>query len=113
MRVWLLRICLSGLALAAAVLTTVAAARLTGRQTLIVEGNSMGDAVPIGSLALAEVVEPAAIQEGDIIVIRNTPSATPYIHRVTAFAEDSEAIAVHTRGDANATADPLPYVLPA
>ena len=88
--------------------------RLVGYQTFVVQGGSMGDALPAGSIALTRQVPARAIAAGDIIVARGLEAGRrqPTIHRVVAINDvDGQRIA-QTRGDANNAADTEPLVLP-
>ncbi len=84
------------------------ALRLLGFSTLVVEGRSMGEGVPIGSLAFARHLPASEVAVGDVILVQNHAAAMPYIHRVIGL----EGGAALTKGDANAEPDPLPYRLP-
>src|ERR1700674_4184074 len=51
-------------------LSLVAAPRLFGYGTLIVQGGSMGESIPIGSLVFTQSLGAENVQLGDVILIR-------------------------------------------
>ena len=94
--------------------STMAAPRLFGYSTLVVHGGSMGEAIPNGSLVIARRIAADQVQVGDVILVREQSGgdpALPKIHRVTSVQADGDRIVVRTKGDANQTEDPQPYVL--
>ena len=80
---------------------------LLGYDTFVISGGSMRPAIPTGSIVVAERVDPATIEPGDIITFRRPrqPDA-PVTHRVVGVEAIGELPAFRTRGDANANADP-------
>ncbi len=109
---WLHRAIIALLSAAAVVLTVALGAQLVGYRSLIVRGSSMGSAVPVGSLAFAELLDRGAVSDGDVILVRYNAATQPFIHRVMSHEEQGERIVVHTQGDANDVADPQPFILP-
>ncbi len=98
----------------AIVFSTMAMPRLFGYSTLVVHGGSMGDAIPNGSLVIARWIAADQVRVGDVILVRERNGgdpAAPKIHRVTSVQPDGDRIVVRTKGDANQTEDPEPYVL--
>jgi signal peptidase I len=96
-------------------LSLVAAPRLFGYGTLIVQGGSMGESIPIGSLVFTQSLGAENVQLGDVILIReqnDSGDAAPKLHRVVSLERHDGQVVVWTKGDANNTPDPLPYVLP-
>ena len=69
----------------------------------------------IGSVVLARPLEPSAVEPGDIIVMQlreNGVVHPPVLHRVIERRIDEAGeVVVRTKGDANESADPNPYVL--
>jgi signal peptidase len=113
---WLLccafAIALVGLAsaLAAAVVP-----RAFGYHTLVVQGGSMGDSIPMGSLVIARWTEDEHVHLDDVILVREETDdgpSRPKLHRVVSLDEEGDQILVRTKGDANQTADPKEYILP-
>ena len=87
-----------------------------GIQSYVVVSGSMEPAIPVGSLAYAQPVEPKTLQTSDVIVFYSTnatspdgtvPDGTsPITHRVVEnHTEDGEVI---TKGDANNSSDIYP-----
>lgn len=84
---------------------------LLGYERYVIEGGSMGDALPRGSIAFAEPVPVGRLRVGDVITYR--PPAAParlVTHRVVWIGNGRR---FRTRGDANPTADPWRFTLPA
>ncbi len=75
--------------------------RLMGYQIYNIVSGSMEPAIPVGSLVYAELVQPAEVQEGEIIVFYSGGSAVT--HRVVQNRlVEGEFV---TKGDANAQED--------
>ena len=87
------------------ILSLVVVPTLLGYPALTVRGGSMGDAVPLGSLAITRWLPVDEVEAGDVIVIRH-PDSSPVIHRVVTIVEQDGAFVVETKGDANRAADP-------
>ena len=81
----------------------VLACRLLGFQLYTIQGGSMGRALPVCSVAVAQPVDPATIAPGDIIAFRG-PQDGIYTHRVVQVVEEG----FRTRGDANEEPDVFP-----
>jgi signal peptidase I len=95
--------------------------RFVNVQSYVVVSGSMEPTIPVGSLVYAKPVEPATLQQGDVIVFYSTNAASPsggagqdgvipVTHRVVEnHVEDGEII---TKGDANTSADisPAAYI---
>ena len=112
----------------AAALAIAVVPRLFGYQTLVVQGASMGDSIPIGSVVFARWTAAEDLNVGDVILIRYAETnhgpapqhieeshhgpATPHIHRVISLEEEGGQILAGTKGDANETADPNLHILP-
>src|SRR5438094_9069535 len=66
-------------------LSLVAAPRLLGYGTLIVQGGSMGDSIPIGSLVFTQSLTAENVQLGDVVLVHEqneSGGAVPKLHRV-------------------------------
>jgi len=85
--------------------------RLLGLAPLGVQGGSMGDALPHGSLVFTSTVAPEDIELGDVVVLRNAPGRPQIIHRVVEISTETGQRLVTTRGDANNASDPAPFAL--
>lgn len=89
--------------------------RAFGAETLVVYGDSMGSAHPIGSVAVTRPVAPTDIEVGDVILVRQEHDGraqSAVLHRVIEKIDDPRGPAVRTKGDANARADATTYRLP-
>ena len=83
--------------------------RLMGYQIYNIVSGSMEPAIPVGSLVYAELVQPAEVQEGEIIVFYSGGSAVT--HRVVQNRlVEGEFV---TKGDANQVCDSVPLSLDA
>ncbi len=89
-----------GLALSLVVVPT-----LLGYPAVTVQGGSMGDSLPRGSVAITRWLPADEVEAGDVIVISHAGTA-PKIHRVVTIEEQDGAFVVETKGDANRTPDP-------
>jgi signal peptidase I len=85
---------------------------LFGWQALVVRSGSMGATAPTGSVVLAHPVPQAQIAVGDVVVMRHATSGLPVMHRIVELQVAEGHRIVRTKGDANATPDPDPYILP-
>jgi signal peptidase len=81
---------------------------LAGGQLQHVESGSMSPTYPVGSLLVTSQADPADVEVGTPIVFVDPREPGRLVtHRVVAFAPGSD-LAFITRGDANATDDPVP-----
>ncbi len=116
---WKIRVVLtSGLVLVMAALTIALAVqvglRWVGHPAFVVYGGSMGDAVPVGSLAVTSWVDDEDVEVGDIILSRRASGADeelPVAHRVVALGTQEGRRVAETKGDANESSDPQAAVL--
>jgi len=104
---------MSFLAAAAAVLAIastvmIVAAAVAGYRPVVITTGSMGDHAPAGSLVIAAPT--ADVGVGDVLVMRRDGVA-PVTHRVIEIQRHDETTFAITKGDANETADPMPYAL--
>jgi signal peptidase len=74
----------------------------------IVEGGSMEPAIHLGSAVITDRVDVATLQVGDIVTFRGE-NGTVVTHRLVALP-GSPGDALHTKGDANPTADVNPLL---
>ncbi len=96
----------------ALLLSLVVVPNLLGYPTVTVQGGSMGDALPGGSVAITRWVPADEVQPGDVILISNGGSGTNQkIHRVVSIGEQAGELVAVTKGDANPAADPDLQVL--
>lgn len=92
----------------ATVVAIGAAARLAplaGHEMLAIRSGSMTPAIPVGAMVAVDTSGTRTPQPGDAIAYR-LPSGHLVVHRFVELAGDGNHLI--TRGDANATADPLP-----
>jgi signal peptidase len=106
---------LGGLAVLAVALALAVLPRLFGYGTLAVNGGSMGETVPKGSLVIARWLAAGEVQPGHVILVNQEDASgmtRPKLHRVVSVQVRGEQTLVQTQGDANATPDPSLYALP-
>lgn len=73
-----------------------------GLRAYAITGGSMGDAVPVGSLAFDRGTDAADLRTGDVVTFRPEGASRAVTHRVVG----RDAGGLITRGDANRAADP-------
>jgi len=79
---------------------------MTGRTTFVVNGLSMEPAIPVGAAVVAEPVDPATLQVGDVVSIRVGPARAIFTHRITRIVQRDGSPWIETKGDANPSEDP-------
>jgi signal peptidase I len=81
---------------------------LFGAEALIVTSGSMGDSMPVGSVAVTRLVDANAVAVGDVITFRGPGARTSITHRVIGARHEGEQRVFATKGDANPAADAEP-----
>jgi signal peptidase I len=81
---------------------------LAGYERYVIDGGSMDDTLPRGSIAYEEVVPAARIRVGDVITYRPPGHARLVTHRVVSIGAHR---LLRTRGDANPAPDPWTFRL--
>jgi len=76
-----------------------------GGRLVIIAGQSMQPAMPMGSLAIVEPMGADPLRVGEIVTLR-TGTGALVTHRVVRLASLSSVAYVETKGDANHSADP-------
>jgi signal peptidase len=99
-----------------ALIGVMAVPSLFGYRTLVVRSGSMTGTASIGSAVVSRPLAADAVDVGDIVVIQRQDHSgallAPVLHRVIERTVDGEGqVIVRTKGDANPTPDPVPYVL--
>jgi len=85
---------------------------LLGYQRYVIEGGSMGAAVPRGSIAYEEVVPATEIRVGDVITYRPPRRQRLITHRVAWIGHDPSGTRLYrTKGDENGSRDPWTFRL--
>lgn len=79
---------------------------LTGRQTIIIGGESMEPAIHIGSAIIAAPVAAADLHVGDVVSLRAGDDNALFTHRVVEIVDQPDGRWIRTKGDANASSDP-------
>jgi signal peptidase len=99
-----------------AVVCVMALPMMFGYRTLVVRSGSMTGTASIGSAVVSRPLAAEAVRVGDVVVLQRLDHGgaplPPVMHRVIERTIDGDGrIIVRTKGDANPTADPVPYVL--
>jgi signal peptidase I len=82
------------------------AAPVAGYGLYAVRSASMAPAIGVGDLVVAQQVDPAVIRPGDVITLA-ARTGTTVTHRVVVVTSNVDGPAFTTRGDANASPDPV------
>lgn len=77
-----------------------------GHGLFAVRSASMTPALDVGTLVVAERVDPEAVRPGDVVTIA-LESGARVTHRVVSVAPTDDGPMFATKGDANGTADPV------
>ena len=72
---------------------------VNGARPLVVKSSSMGGAYPAGSLAVIYKVDPADVDQGDVLSMKQ-PGGSTTLQRVVEVERTSEGTVVRTKGDA-------------
>ena len=102
---------LLGLLAITAGLAIVVAARLLGYGAVAINGGSMQESIPGGSLVIARWLPDEQVRVGQVI-IASQPGRAAVAHRVVSLQKDGDNFIVQIKGDANQTPDAGRYVLP-
>lgn len=92
----------------AAVLAYAFGPTLFGAEALIVTSGSMGDAVPVGSVAITRLIDANAVAVGDVITFRAPGGHSSVTHRVIEARHEGAQRVFVTKGDANPAPDVEP-----
>lgn len=101
-----------GLIAMIAALAVAVVPRFLGYGAVAINGGSMGESIPTGSLMIARWVPDEQVRVGQVIVVAE-PGRAAVAHRVVSLQENGGNILVRTKGDANQAPDPGPFLLPA
>jgi len=78
---------------------------------ILFKTGSMSPTIPAGSLAVVREIPAADIKIGDVVTV-DRPGKLPITHRIQSVAPaEGAARTITMKGDANAEADPAPYVV--
>ncbi|MDX6668395.1 MAG: hypothetical protein QOK04_1775 [Solirubrobacteraceae bacterium] len=104
---------LTALAALAALGVLMLVPTLLGYQRYVIEGGSMGGALPRGSIAYEEVVPAQQLRVGDVITYRPPAATSLRTHRLTWIGRTSNNQRLYrTKGDANPSTDRPAFTLP-
>jgi signal peptidase len=79
---------------------------MLGHQFIVIRGGSMEPAIHLGSVTEVSQVRPADLRPGDVVMLKETNGAL-VSHRITRIVQQPDGVYVETKGDANASADPV------
>jgi signal peptidase len=78
-----------------------------GHPVYVVAGPSMAPAIGVGAAVILDRVPVAELAIGDVVSLQTGPTHAVYTHRIVRLVERDGARWLETRGDANATPDPV------
>lgn len=93
---------------AVAVASVLVLPQLLGWDVVTVLSGSMAPTYPTDSVLAIESVDPADIDEGDVIAFKPEPDAVMITHRVVSVDETPDGLSFVTKGDANEDPDSRP-----
>ena len=79
---------------------------LVGFHNVTITGGSMGNALPVGSVAVTRTIAFRDVRVGDIIAFKRPGGSATVVHRVVEINDEGTGRTALTRGDANADNDP-------
>lgn len=98
--------------LGALAIVTVAVCAVFGLRPVVVISGSMEPTLPVGSLIFYRTVPATEVVKGDIVTVPRQDGAQGLItHRIKEITTKDGVTTLRLKGDANATEDPLPYVV--
>ncbi|WP_336036693.1 signal peptidase I [Halobacterium yunchengense] len=74
----------------------------------VVLSGSMEPEISPGDAVVVKDVDPASIDEGDVVTFVRAGESTPVTHRVVEVLDREDGLAFRTKGDANSDPDPQP-----
>jgi signal peptidase I len=102
----------AGALLGASCLAVLAVSVLTGASLVVFRTGSMSPTMREGAVALVRPIAAAAVHEGDVVTVERPGKGLPVTHRVVSVAPGGTRTGLRLltlKGDANASADPVPY----
>lgn len=78
-----------------------------GLEVFAIRGGSMTPTIPVGAAVIAVRTAPEDIRVGDVVTIR-ADNGVVFTHRVVEVDASEADVWLHTKGDANTTADAAP-----
>ncbi len=107
-RAVLLPLAVVGVAVMLPVAVLMGTVVLLGWQLQVIETGSMAPSFPEGSLAVVEPIDPADVRAGMTLVFQDPSEPGRLVAHRAVHRLSGEVPVWQTKGDANATADPLP-----
>jgi signal peptidase I len=95
-----------------AVIAMLVGGYVAGWRTYVVQSGSMGAAAPVGSIVAARPISAADLRVGQMVLLTR-PNGVRVLHRVIEHAVTGNQVMVRTKGDANRSADPGLFGVPA
>ena len=77
-----------------------------GHELVVIRGGSMEPAIHLGSVTDVSNVQPADLRPGDVVMLKESNGAL-VSHRISRIVRRPDGLYVETKGDANASADPV------
>jgi signal peptidase I len=77
-----------------------------GYDFVVIRGGSMEPTIHLGAVTVVSDVQPGDLHVGDVVTLKET-SDTLVSHRITRLVQMPDGLYLETKGDANATVDPV------
>ena len=77
-----------------------------GHELVVIRGGSMEPAIHLGSVTEVSQARPADLRPGDVVMLKET-NGVLVSHRITRIVEQPDGLYIETKGDANASPDPV------
>lgn len=100
----------AAIAVLAAVVAVVVFEPFGAIRATVIRGSSMGEAMPLGAVAISVAKDGTAIEPGNVIGFRQQTGHVVF-HRVVSITDEAAGRMAVTKGDANGAADPNPVSL--
>jgi signal peptidase len=77
-----------------------------GHELVVIRGGSMEPAIHLGSVTEVSRVQPADLRPGDVVMLKEA-NGVLVSHRISRIVQQPDGLYIETKGDANATPDPV------
>ena len=77
-----------------------------GHDLVVIRGGSMEPAIHLGSVTEVSNVQSADLRPGDVVMLKET-NGVLVSHRIIRIVQQPDGLYIETKGDANASADPV------
>lgn len=77
-----------------------------GYEFVVIRGGSMEPTIHLGAMTVVSQAQPADLHVGDVVTMKET-NGVLVSHRITRLVQMPDGLYLETKGDANATVDPV------